>query len=202
MRKGLERGLIIVMAASLAVLGYVGVRLYQELVLKAEQTQVAIGGPFTLTDHTGAMRTEKDLLGHPSVVYFGYTYCPDVCPTEMINISAALEQLGPQAKEVRAYFITVDPERDTPEVMADFVAQMAYFVQVNSPAVITVQGDRASARSIIRECGKFADRDEALEILGCYDDELVRTDAGWRFARRVFRSYGKHTFALQPSAKP
>jgi hypothetical protein len=88
------------------------------------------------------------------------------------------------------------------KVMADFVAQMAYFVQVNSPAVITVQGDRASARSIIRECGKFADRDEALEILGCYEDELVRTDAGWRFARRVFRSYGKHTFALQPSAKP
>lgn len=124
MRKGLERGLIIVMAASLAVLGYVGVRLYQELVLKAEQTQVAIGGPFTLTDHTGATRTEKDLLGHPSVVYFGYTYCPDVCPTEMINISAALEQLGPQAKEVRAYFITVDPERDTPEVMADFVANI------------------------------------------------------------------------------
>jgi protein SCO1/2 len=121
MRKGIERGLIIVMAAALAVLGYVGVRLYQELVLQAEQAQVAIGGPFTLTDQTGATRTEKDLLGHPSVVYFGFTYCPDVCPTELVNIVGALDQLGPQAKNVRAYFITVDPERDTQKVMADFV---------------------------------------------------------------------------------
>ena len=124
MRKGLERGLIIVMAAALAVLGYVGVRLYQELVLQAGQAQVAIGGPFTLTDQTGATRTEKDLLGHPSVVYFGFTYCPDVCPTELINIAGALDQLGPAAKQVRAYFITVDPERDTQAVMADFVGNL------------------------------------------------------------------------------
>lgn len=121
MRKGLERGLILVMAAALAVLGYVGVRLYQDLVLRAEQSQVPIGGPFTLTDQTGAIRTEKDLLGHPSVVYFGFTYCPDVCPTELINIVGALDKLGPKAKQVRAYFVTVDPERDTRKVMADFV---------------------------------------------------------------------------------
>lgn len=124
MRKGLERGLIVVMAAALAVLGYVGVRLYQELVQSAEQVQVAIGGPFSLTDQTGATRTEKDLLGHPTVVYFGYTYCPDVCPTELVNIVGALDQLGPEAKQVRAVFITIDPERDTTKVMADFVENL------------------------------------------------------------------------------
>jgi len=84
-------------------------------------------------------------------------------------------------------------------VMAAFVGQMAYFVQVNSPAIITVDGDKATARSVIRECGKFADRDEALEVLGRYEDELVRTPAGWKFARRVFRAAGKHTFALLPA---
>jgi ketosteroid isomerase-like protein len=85
--------------------------------------------------------------------------------------------------------------------MAGFVAQMAYFVQVNAPAVIKVDGETATARSVIRECGKFADRDEALEVLGIYEDELVRTAQGWKFARRVFRSAGLHTFPLSPKAR-
>lgn len=85
------------------------------------------------------------------------------------------------------------------QVMAAFVGQMSYFVQINSPAMITVTGDKATARSLIRECGKYADRDEALEVLGRYDDELVRTADGWKFARRVFRAFGKHTFALLPA---
>jgi hypothetical protein len=80
--------------------------------------------------------------------------------------------------------------------MAGFVAQMDYFVQLNSPAVIEVAGDAAMARSTIRECGKFAGRDEALEVMGYYADELVRTAAGWRFARRTFRGLGVHRFPL------
>ncbi len=85
------------------------------------------------------------------------------------------------------------------QVMAAFVGQMDYFVQLNSPAIITVQGDKATARSGIRECGKFSGRDAALEILGRYDDELIRTSQGWKFTRRSFYSAGKHTFALLPS---
>jgi hypothetical protein len=80
--------------------------------------------------------------------------------------------------------------------MAGYVAQMDYFVQINTPALISVNGDRATARSTIRECGKFADRDEALEILGFYDDELRRTEQGWKFTRRVFHALGQHRFAL------
>lgn len=82
--------------------------------------------------------------------------------------------------------------------MAGFLTQMAYFTQIASASVIAVDGDRASARTTIRECGKFADRDEALEVLGRYDDELVRTASGWRFARRRFTSFGAHRFALLP----
>lgn len=84
------------------------------------------------------------------------------------------------------------------KVMADFVGQMAYFVQINSPAVITVQGNTATARSIIRECGKFADRDEALDILGRYNDDLLRTPTGWKFTRRIFHASGQQSYALLP----
>lgn len=82
--------------------------------------------------------------------------------------------------------------------MSGFVQMMAYFVQTNSAAVIEVSGDQATARVTIRECGKFADRDEALEVLGYYEDDLVRTEEGWKFARRRFRSLGLHRFALLP----
>jgi hypothetical protein len=84
------------------------------------------------------------------------------------------------------------------EVMAAFVGRMAYFVQINAPAIIEVEGNRATARTIIRECGKFADRDEALEVFGRYTDELIRTTAGWKFTRRVFNALGQHRFALVP----
>lgn len=80
--------------------------------------------------------------------------------------------------------------------MAGFVEQMDYFVQLNSPAVIEISGDSAKARSVIRECGKFTGRDEALEVMGSYWDQLVRTEQGWKFARRTFRGLGVHRFAL------
>ena len=82
--------------------------------------------------------------------------------------------------------------------MAGFVAQMDYFTQTASAPVIDLAGDRATARTTIRECGKFAGRDEALEVLGFYADDLMRTDEGWKFARRKFTSFGLHRFALLP----
>jgi len=83
---------------------------------------VSIGGPFELTDNTGKVVTDKDYRGKYMLVYFGYTYCPDVCPTSLSIISQALDQLTPeQLDKVLPIFITVDPERDTVEAMADFV---------------------------------------------------------------------------------
>jgi len=80
-----------------------------------------IGGPFTLTDHTGKRVTEKDFSGKFTLIYFGYTSCPDICPAELQVISAALDQLGERARNVTPLFITVDPERDTVRQMADYV---------------------------------------------------------------------------------
>jgi cytochrome oxidase Cu insertion factor (SCO1/SenC/PrrC family) len=80
-----------------------------------------VGGPFTLTDQTGQRRSSSEFLGKLMVVYFGYTYCPDVCPTDVMAISEALRTLGPAAQDIQPVFITIDPERDTP-LLADYLA--------------------------------------------------------------------------------
>lgn len=79
-----------------------------------------VGGPFTLTDASGKRVTEKDFAGRPMLVYFGFTNCPDVCPAGLQVIAAALDRLGPDAMKVSAVFITVDPERDTPEALGKY----------------------------------------------------------------------------------
>jgi cytochrome oxidase Cu insertion factor (SCO1/SenC/PrrC family) len=81
-----------------------------------------IGGPFALVDHTGKPRTDADFRGKLVVVYFGYTYCPDICPADLLAISQALDMLGSAARQVQPLFITVDPERDTVEHLADYVS--------------------------------------------------------------------------------
>jgi protein SCO1/2 len=76
----------------------------------------AIGGPFALTDQDGRTVTSDSLKGKPTLIYFGFTYCPDVCPTSLLLMENAIEKLGPDAaKKVNLVFITIDPERDTPQ---------------------------------------------------------------------------------------
>ena len=80
-----------------------------------------VGGPFTLTDQTGKQRSDTDFRGKLMIVYFGYTYCPDVCPTDLMAITQALDALGPAAEDVQPVFITIDPERDT-TLLAGYVS--------------------------------------------------------------------------------
>lgn len=86
----------------------------------ASEGSSLVGGPFSLTEHTGRSVTEADFDGAHKIVYFGYTYCPDICPTGLTVITEALDRLGEDAKRVKPLFITVDPARDTVEVMADY----------------------------------------------------------------------------------
>jgi protein SCO1/2 len=81
----------------------------------------SVGGPFTLTDQTGKPRRDTDFRGKLMIVYFGYTYCPDVCPTDLMAITQALDALGPSAEGVQPIFITIDPERDT-RLLADYIS--------------------------------------------------------------------------------
>ncbi|MDE3174859.1 MAG: SCO family protein [Pseudomonadota bacterium] len=88
--------------------------------LPARNGTALIGGPFALQTADGKLLTDKDLLGHPFLVYFGYTHCPDICPADLAEISDILGKLP--GKPVKALFITVDPERDTPKAMGDYVS--------------------------------------------------------------------------------
>jgi len=82
---------------------------------------LSLGGPFSLTDHTGRAVTERDFEGRWRLVYFGFTFCPDVCPTELGTIASALDVLGAEGERVTPILITIDPERDTPAQLADYV---------------------------------------------------------------------------------
>jgi protein SCO1/2 len=81
-----------------------------------------VGGPFELVDQTGRKRTDADFRGKFLIVYFGYTYCPDVCPTDLMEIGLALDKLGDDGAKVQPLFISVDPERDTPGVLANYLS--------------------------------------------------------------------------------
>jgi protein SCO1/2 len=81
----------------------------------------AIGGPFELVSGTGETVTDKTFSGKPTLMFFGFTYCPDVCPTTLSELQGWMEALGPDADKLNYAFVTVDPERDTPDVMRDYV---------------------------------------------------------------------------------
>lgn len=93
----------------------------------------AIGGPFTLVDQTGATVTDKDVLKKPSLVYFGYTFCPDVCPLDAQRNADAVDILAQKGFDVTPVFITIDPARDTPQALADFTSAI-------SPKMIGLSG--------------------------------------------------------------
>ncbi len=82
----------------------------------------AIGGPFQLTDQTGQTVTEKSLAGRPTLIFFGFTHCPDVCPTALFEISEVLRSMGRDGDRVNAFFVSVDPERDTPAAMKEYLS--------------------------------------------------------------------------------
>src|SRR5262245_10806697 len=108
-----------------------------------------VGGPFNLTDQNAKPVTDQDLKGHPFLVFFGFTHCPDVCPTTLFEVSEILRALGPRAKDVRALFVTVDPERDTPAVLKDYLSSF-------DPRVIGVTGDPAAIAAIEKSYRVYA----------------------------------------------
>jgi protein SCO1/2 len=109
----------------------------------------AIGGPFQLTDQTGQTVTEKNLLGKPTLIFFGFTHCPDVCPTELFEMSEVLRAMGKDADRVNAYFVSVDPERDTAAAMKDYLSSF-------DPHLKGLTGDPQAVAKIIGEYRVYA----------------------------------------------
>jgi protein SCO1/2 len=106
-------------AVALAILGYVA---WQQTAGGGRIAAASIGGPFSLTDQHGSTVTEAALKGHPTALFFGYTFCPDVCPTTLFEMTSWLKELGPGADKLKVYFVTVDPERDTKEALASYLS--------------------------------------------------------------------------------
>ena len=102
------------------------------------------GGPFSLTDHNGRAVTDETFRGRFTLLYFGYTFCPDLCPTNLLTMADALEALGPeQARRVQPLFVTVDPERDGPAALRDY---MAHF----GPRFLALRGTPARTRAALK----------------------------------------------------
>jgi protein SCO1/2 len=114
-------------------------------------TPVTVGGPFTLTAPDGRTVTDETYRGKWLLVFFGYTSCPDICPTTLYEIAAALEELGPNAANLQPIFITVDPERDTPEVMGKYTGAI-------DPRIVGLTGSPQQIAAVAREYGAYSAR--------------------------------------------
>jgi protein SCO1 len=134
-------GLVLFFAAILLATGYGRSPVGQAI--------AAVGGPFQLEDQSGKVMTEADMKGKPFLVFFGFTHCPDICPTTLFDMSQLMKELGPDADRTGALFITVDPERDTPQVMKDYLSNF-------DPHVHGLTGDRAAINAAIRAYRVYA----------------------------------------------
>jgi protein SCO1 len=113
-----------------------------------------IGGPFALTDGSGRKVTDRDFRGRYLLVYFGYTSCPDACPTTLNQVAAALDRLGAKAAEVQPLFITVDPQRDTPAVIGPYAAAFG-------PGILGLTGEPDAIAQVLREYRVYANANAA-----------------------------------------
>ena len=108
-----------------------------------------IGGPFTLVSQDGKPSTDRDYLGAPHLVFFGFTHCPDVCPTKLFEISEMFRAMGSRGEKAKALFITVDPERDTPDVMKIYLSSF-------DPRIVGLTGERAAIDATVKEYRAYA----------------------------------------------
>ena len=170
MRRAPNVALIGVMLAALVLIAVVAYTAWMRLTVSGNagtaesagfEAAVKIGGPFTLTNHFGKKVTASTYQGRFLFVYFGYGYCPDICPTELANMAATLDAMGPASAEVQPLFITVDPERDTVKFLSEYVTQFhSHFVGLTgTPAEI------ASVAKSYRVFYRKVDSEESTEYL-------------------------------------
>lgn len=140
--KGLHRGTVVAAALALLIASSLAIALWRatpETVLPAAE----IGGPFVLTDVNGARFESASLRGRPYAVFFGYTHCPDVCPTALLDLTQAIAGMGERGKDIALVFISVDPARDTP-------ATMKTYVETVNPRIIGLTGSEGEIAAVAK----------------------------------------------------
>jgi protein SCO1 len=137
---------LLVFALGLAALGATAVL---TLGPQSNQATASVGGAFTLVDQNGRAVTDRTFLGKPHLVFFGFTHCPDVCPTKLFEISEALRATADKGRDLRALFITVDPERDTPDVLKSYLGSF-------DDRIVGLTGDRAAIDAAVKAFRAYA----------------------------------------------
>jgi protein SCO1/2 len=171
------RPLVVVAAfASSLVIGLVVV-LWLLGGLRGVTAPAAIGGPFQLTDQAGQTVTEKNLQGRPTLIFFGFTHCPDVCPTSLFEISEVLRAMGKDADRVNTYFISVDPKRDTAAAMKDYLSSFDPHLKglTGDPDAVAkvISGFRVYAKKVPLKDGDYTMDHTALIYLMDRDGKFV-----------------------------
>ena len=157
----------------------------------AEPGSVPIGGPFTLVDHTGWTVTDEGYRGKYLLVFFGFTHCPDICPTTLYEISQTLKQLGGQASAVQPLFISVDPARDTPETLATYVKAF-------DPRIVGLTGSKARIDDVVRAYRAFYEIQDGTGSTGTSSAQSQTTASG---ANSYLVSHTSYTYLMSPKGE-
>jgi protein SCO1/2 len=176
----------IVLYGAIAAILIVGVALFAGIGQKSQLGTLippsnAIGGPFTLTDVNGKTVTDKDLLGKPALMFFGYTFCPDVCPTTLAEAGEWLQALGPNADKLRMVFVTVDPQRDTQEKMKEYLSAF-------DPRIIGLSGSPESIAAMLKVYRVYARKvpqKDSADYLMDHSAAVYLMDAKGRFVGAI-----------------
>lgn len=140
-----------------------------------------IGGPFALVNTQGETVTRDDLIGKPHAVFFGYTYCPDVCPTTMWELGSYMQAMGERADDMEVVFVSVDPERDTPDALREYVSAF-------DPRITALTGSRESIDEMVRNYRayyKIHEPDENGDVLIDHTANVFLFDADGGFAGTI-----------------
>ncbi len=139
----MKKASLIIWIAILLLAGFLGWFTLEYTKDKQQVAEGPYGVPFQLVDQTGKPITEAAFRDKPAAVFFGYTHCPDVCPTTLFEMDGWLQKVDPDGTKMRAYFVTVDPERDTPQIMNDYVSNV-------SKRITGISGDPAKIAEVVK----------------------------------------------------
>jgi protein SCO1/2 len=172
--------LIVLLGVAGAWLGY---EIYRQTAITSEQPY---GVAFNLTDQYGQPITEQAFRGHPTAIFFGYTHCPEICPTTIYEMNGWFETLGDEGKNIKAYFITIDPERDTPEMLGDYLGNV-------TDRVIGITGDPDAVRKMARGFNIYFKRidGEDGEYNMDHTASVILLDSEGRFRKTI--AFGEDT---------
>ncbi|GAK69251.1 hypothetical protein RRU01S_04_00730 [Agrobacterium rubi TR3 = NBRC 13261] len=174
-------------AVLLVVMGWLTVELTKS---RDQMVEEVYGTPFQLVAQNGQLITEKAFQGKPTALFFGFTHCPEVCPTTLFELNGWMEKVDPAGDKMQAYFISVDPERDTPEILNQYVSNVSKRIigVTGAPDKIaeTLKGYRIYAKKV-----PVDEKDPNGEYTMDHTASVILLDAKGRFAGTI--AYGENT---------